>query len=213
MPEITLAAEVGRPIGSSNTRRLRAAGKIPGVVYGPNQPPIPVAVEASAFRQALSGEQGMNTLLDLVADSTHYLVLARDVQRHPVRGTVSHVDFQVVSRSVVLEVEVPIHLTGESLDVRHHDYEVEQQLFTLSVRAQPDKIPPSIVVDITELVHGQAIRVGDLGLPEGVEAAQDAETTVVGTHASRVAAAEAPTAEAEPTEGAEATPEAPAAES
>ena len=137
MPEITLEAEVGRELGSAPTRRLRTSGKIPAVVYGPGVEPVAVAVDAAAFRQALSGAQGLNTLLDLVAGKKHYLVLAREIQRHPVRGTVSHVDFQVVSRTQELEVEVPIEIVGDAVEVRHHDWEVDQQLFTVHVKAQP----------------------------------------------------------------------------
>jgi len=188
MPEITLDAEVGRPIGSSDTRRLRHEGKIPGVIYGHDTAPIPVAVDGKAFRHALSGEQGLNTLLDLVAGSKHYLVLAREIQRHPVRGTVNHVDFQVVSRTQGIEVEVPLQVLGDAVEVRHHDWEVDQQLFSVHIKAQPDKIPNSITVDISTLTVGSAIRISDLELPEGVEATQDPQTIVVGTHAARVAA-------------------------
>jgi large subunit ribosomal protein L25 len=212
MPEITLHAEVGRAIGSSDTRRLRAEGKIPGVVYGQGVDPVAVAVDGAAFRQALSGGQGLNTLLDLVAGKQHYLVLAREIQRHPVKGTVNHVDFQVVNRSQGVEVEVPLEIVGDAVEVRHHDWEVDQQLFSVHVKAQPDRIPSSIVVDISELAVGGAIRVGDLALPEGVESTQDPLTTVIGTHAARVA----PTAAAPEEEGAapgeEAAPAAPAAD-
>jgi large subunit ribosomal protein L25 len=189
MPEITLTAEVGRAIGSSDTRRLRHDGKIPGVVYGPDIDPVAIAVDAKAFRQALSGGQGLNTLLDLVAGKDHYLVLAREIQRHPVRGTVNHVDFQVVSRTQGVEVEVPLEVTGDAVEVRHHDWEVDQQLFSIHVKAQPDRIPSSITVDISELAVGGAIRISDLDLPEGVEATQDPQTTVIGTHPARVATA------------------------
>jgi large subunit ribosomal protein L25 len=202
MPEITLDAEVGRPTGSSDTRRLREDGKIPGVVYGQGIETVAVAVDSKAFRHALSGEQGLNTLLDLVAGKKHYLVLAREIQRHPVRGTVSHVDFQVVSRTQGVEVEVPLDVVGDAVEVRHHDWEVDQQLFSVHVRAQPDKIPSSITVDISELVVGGAIRIGDLALPEGVEATQDPHTTVIGTHAARVAAVVKPEEGAEAEEGA-----------
>jgi large subunit ribosomal protein L25 len=202
MPEITLEAEVGRPTGSSDTRRLRGEGKIPGVVYGQGMGAVAVAVDAKAFRHALSGEQGLNTLLDLVAGKKHYLVLAREIQRHPVRGTVSHVDFQVVSRTQGVEVEVPLEVVGDAVEVRHHDWEVDQQLFSVHVRAQPDKIPSSIVVDISELQVGGAIRISDLALPEGVEATQDALTTVIGTHAARVAAVVQPEEGAADEEGA-----------
>jgi large subunit ribosomal protein L25 len=206
MPEITLEAEVGRTIGTSDTRRLRGEGKIPGVVYGQGIEAVPVAVDAKSFRQALSGDQGLNTLLDLVAGKKHYLVLAREIQRHPVRGTVSHVDFQVVSRTQGVDVEVPLEVIGDAVEVRHHDWEVDQQLFSVHVRAQPDKIPSSITVDISELVVGGAIRISDLDLPEGVEATQDPLTTVIGTHAARVAATVA-----KPEEGAEAEEGAPVA--
>jgi large subunit ribosomal protein L25 len=187
MPEITLQAEVGRAIGSSDTRRLRADGKIPGVVYGQGVEPVAVAVDGAAFRHALSGEQGLNTLLDLVAGKEHYLVLAREIQRHPVRGTVHHVDFQVVNRSQGLEVEVPLEIVGDAVEVRHHDWEIDQQLFSVHVKAQPDRIPSSIVVDISALTVGAAIRIGDLAFPDGVESTQDPLTTVIGTHAARVA--------------------------
>jgi large subunit ribosomal protein L25 len=202
MPEITLAAEVGRATGTSDARRLRAEGKIPGVVYGRGIEPVIVAVDGAAFRLALSGDTGLNTLLDLVAGKQHYLVLAREVQRHPVRGTVSHVDFQVVDRSQGVEVEVPVQIVGDAVEVRHHDWEVDQQLFTVHVKAAPDRIPSAIVVDISALAVGGAIRVGDLELPDGVESTQDPLTTVVGTHAARVAVAptEEGAAEAAPAE-------------
>ena len=87
MPEITLHAEVGRPLGSRATRRLRHDGKIPGVVYGHGTEPVPVAVEARDLRVALSGESGPNTLLVAAWRATQtYLTLAREMQRHPVRG-------------------------------------------------------------------------------------------------------------------------------
>jgi large subunit ribosomal protein L25 len=197
MPEITLDAEVGRTIGSSDTRRLRHEGKIPGVVYGPDISPLPVAVDGKAFRTALSGEQGLNTLLDLKAGKDHYLVLAREIQRHPVRGTVNHVDFQVVSRTQGIDVEVPLQVIGDAVEVRHNDWEVDQQLFSVHLKAQPDKIPNFITVDISDLAVGGAIRISDLVLPEGVEATQDPQTTVVGTHAARVAAVVKPEAEVE----------------
>jgi large subunit ribosomal protein L25 len=199
MPEITLEAEVGRTTGSSDTRRLRREGKLPAVVYGQGVEPLSVAVDAKQFRIALSGEQGMNTLLDLVADKKHYLVLAREIQRHPVRGTVNHIDFQVVNRSQGIEVEVPLQVIGDAVEVRHHDWEVEQQLFSLHVKAAPDKIPNVITIDISDLQVGGAIRVGDVELPEGVEATQDPQTTIVGTHASRATTVKT-TEEAESTE-------------
>ena len=106
MPEVTLVAEAGRTTGSRSTRRLRAAGKIPGVVYGHGAEPLPVAVGARDFQLAMSGEAGLNTLLSLKVDGKDYLTLARDIQRHPFKNVVTHVDFLIVRRDEVISAEV-----------------------------------------------------------------------------------------------------------
>ena len=116
MSEITLTAEVGRPLGSSATRRLRREGKIPGVVYGHGHDPVPVAIESSALRVALNGESGTNQLLELDTGSDKLLVLAKVLQRHPVRGTLQHVDFQITSRDETVTVEVPVNLVGDAVE-------------------------------------------------------------------------------------------------
>ena len=153
MPEITLQAEVGRPLGSRPARRLRHEGKIPGVVYGHGTDPVPVTVVGRDLRIALSGESGTNTLLSLVAGDQTFLTLARELQRHPVRGTVTHVDFQIVRRDEIISADVPIILIGEALEVHHGDGLVDQQLFTLPVRAKPADIPMVIEVDVTGPDH------------------------------------------------------------
>ena len=189
MSENTLQAETSRAHGSSNSRRLRLAGSIPGVIYGEGVTPVPVAVNAKAFRTAVSGEQGLNSLITLDADGTTYTVMARELQRHPVRGTVAHIDFQVVDPNRPVIAEVPLHVIGDAVEVRHADWEVDQQMFSIELRARPDSIPNFIEVDISGLTVGAAIRVGDLVLPKGVEAAGDLTVSVVATHAGRAAKA------------------------
>jgi len=189
MSENTLQAETSRAHGSSNSRRLRLAGSIPGVIYGEGVTPVPVAVNAKAFRTAVSGEQGLNSLITLDADGTTYTVMARELQRHPVRGTVAHIDFQVVDPNRPVIAEVPLHVIGDAVEVRHADWEVDQQMFSIELRARPDSIPNFIEVDISGLTVGAAIRVGDLALPKGVEAAGDLTVSVVATHAGRAAKA------------------------
>jgi len=179
MPDITLEAEVGRPVGSRPSRRLRHEGKIPGVVYGHGSEPVPVAVVARDLRIALSGDAGANTLLALRAGDQTFLTLARELQRHPVRGTVTHVDFQIVRRDEVIAAEVPVNLIGEALEVHHGDGLVDQQLFTLPVHAKPSDIPTSIELDVTDLVIGGALRVSDLRLPEGVTTDLEDDVAVV----------------------------------
>ncbi|MBO0894454.1 MAG: 50S ribosomal protein L25, partial [Acidimicrobiales bacterium] len=92
MPEIPLTAQVGRPTGSRPSRRLRATGRIPAVVYGQGIESTALSLDARELRAALSGEAGVNALLELQLDGTTHLAMAKEIQRHPVRGTVSHVD-------------------------------------------------------------------------------------------------------------------------
>ena len=191
MPETTLTAHTGREIGSSSTRRLRSEGKIPGVVYGHGTDPIPVAVVGREFQIAMSGEAGLNTLLSLNVDGTDHLTLARDIQHHPVRNTVTHIDFLIVRRDELISAEVPINLVGEALEVAHGDGIVDQQLFTLQIKAKPADIPPSVDIDITSLTIGGALHVSDIAIPAGVELETDLEATVVGGNPPRVQAAAA----------------------
>lgn len=179
MPEIVLNAEVGRTSGSSSSRRLRAAGKIPGIVYGHGTEPVSVAVAARDLRVALNGEAGTNALLSLQADGTSYLTIARELQRHPVRGTIVHVDFQIVRRDEVIGATVPITLVGEAIEVHHGDGLVDQQLFALPVHAKPADIPTSVEVDVSGLTIGGIIRIGDLVLPEGVGVDLEDDVAVV----------------------------------
>ena len=167
MAEVVLAAEVGRPLGSRAVRRLRREGKIPGVIYGHGTEPVPIAVVARELRVALNTEAGANQLLSLDTGSGTYLTIAREMQRHPVAQTVTHVDFVIVRRDEVISADVPITLVGEALEVHHGDGLVEQQMFTLPIRALPGAIPTVIEADISELTIGGQVRVSDLSLPDG----------------------------------------------
>ena len=187
MSQVTLQASTSRLKGSSNSRRLRSSGSIPGVVYGLGVNPLPISVDAKSFRTAVSGEQGLNSLIELEADGQKFLVMAREIQRHPVRGTVAHIDFQVVDPNSTVIAEVPLHGIGDAVEVRHADWEVDQQMFSIELRTRPDKIPTHIDVDISTLKPGGAIRVADVVLPEGVEPAGDPAISVVTTRQGRVA--------------------------
>jgi len=201
MAEIVLEAQVGRTNGSSAARRLRREGLVPGTVYGHGTDPVSVAIVARDLRNALSGEAGTNALLSLRAGSKTYLTLARELQRHPVRGSVTHVDFQIVRRDQVISAEVPVNLVGEALEVQHGDGMVEQQLFTLPVRAFPADIPNFVELDISGLTIGAFLRVADLRLPESVTIDIDLEVTVAAGLPPRLEAVEVPVGEEVPAEG------------
>lgn len=200
MNEVSLVADVGRRGGSAESRRLRAAGKVPAVLYGHGVEPVSVAVGGRELRAALTSESGLNALISLDVGGQRHLAMARQLQRHPVRRSIDHVDFVIVRRDEVVSAEVNVHVTGEAVEVERADGLVEQQLFSLLVRATPGDIPNSIEVDISGLAIGDVIRVGDLNLPLGVSTEVDADEPVVAGQASRVAV-EAEEAEAEAAEG------------
>ncbi len=191
MPEITVAAEPGRPTGSAASRRLRAAGRIPAVVYGHSVEATPVSVDGRDLRSALSGASGVNQLLSLDVAGTRHLALARVLQRHPVRGTVTHVDFQVVSRDEVVSAEVPVVLVGEARAVEQEKGMLQHPLTSLTIHARPGSIPTAIEVDVSGLAIGDAVRVGQLRLPSGVTTDIDPEEPVVVAAGSSVTGEEA----------------------
>ncbi|HLH47334.1 MAG TPA: 50S ribosomal protein L25 [Acidimicrobiales bacterium] len=188
MAEITLVAEPGRATGSPESRRLRSAGRVPGILYGHGIQPAALSVDARELRHALSGTAGVNQLLSLQVGTDSHLAMARVIQRHPVRGTVVHVDFQVVRRDEVISADVPVVLTGEAKAVEAERGVLEHVLSSLTVNARPGAIPEAIEVDVEELQVGEIIRVGGLRLPSGVTTDVDPEEPVVVATASAVSA-------------------------
>jgi large subunit ribosomal protein L25 len=202
MAEITLVAEPGRTTGSAASRRLRSLGRIPAVVYGHGVDGLSVSVDGRELRHALSGEAGLNQLLSLKVGSNTHLALARVIQRHPVRHTLLHVDFQIVGRDEVISAEVPINLVGEAKAVEQERGFVEQPLTFLTVHATPARIPSHIEVDVSHLTIGESIRIGDLTLPPGVTTDLSEDEPVAVASITRAAIeAEAEEAEAEGGEG------------
>ncbi len=199
MAEQALQAEAGRATGSRASRRLRAQDKVPAVVYGHGIDPVSVAVVRRELRAALTTEAGMNALIDLGVDGQQHLTIVRDVQRDPVRNMVTHVDFVVVRRDEIISVEVPIVLTGVAEEVKRETGTVDQVLFELTVSATPGTIPNEFVYDISGMVIGDSVRVGDLPLPSGVTTEVDPEEPVAGAQVSR-ATIEAEQLEAEAAE-------------
>jgi large subunit ribosomal protein L25 len=156
-------------------------------VYGHGGAGTPVSVEGRDLRHALSGDSGINQLLSLKVGSETHLAVARALQRHPVRHTVMHVDFQIVRRDEVISADVPIVPTGEARTVEQEGGLVEQVLTTLTVRATPAAIPPHVEVDISGLSVGEGIRVSDLALPSAVTTEVLGEEIVVIASLSRAA--------------------------
>lgn len=202
MAELTLTAETGRPTGSRSSNRLRAEGKIPGVVYGLGSDPKAVAVDWRELRQVLTTDAGLNALINLDVDGEQHLTIVKELQRNPVKRTVTHVDFILIDRDADIEVEVPIVLDGEATLVERENGTVTQAMFSLTIVAKPGSIPDQVTADISELEVGGAIRVGDLPLPSGVRTEVDPEDPVALGEVTR-AAMEAAAEEEEGEEAAE----------
>ncbi len=179
MAEIKLHASHRAPQGTRTVRRLRGEGKIPGVVYGMGGDPVTLTVDWRELRAALVTEQGLNAVIHLEIDGASTPTLVKDMQRHPVRRNVLHVDFLRVDLDKTVDVEVPIVLEGEAEAITREGGVVDQMLTALLITAKPNDIPASLTLDISDLEIGHALRVGDIALPPGVTTSVEAEEAVV----------------------------------
>jgi large subunit ribosomal protein L25 len=213
MSETVLLAESGRTTGSASARRLRTEDRIPGVVYGHGMDPVSLSVGRRDLRIALSGAAGMNTILDLTVDGEVYPTLVKDIQRHPVKRNVQHIDFIQVNLNEEVTVAIPVRLEGEAKDVELEGGLVDLTMNELEVITTPRNIPDEIVVDVSEMDMDSTIRVADIALPAGVTAAADPEYPVVTVLTMRtpVLDAEEEAAEAAAAEAGEEGDDAPAA--
>lgn len=210
MSQTKLVAITGRALGSPASRRLRREEKIPGVLYGHGMTPISVTVERRDLRIALSGPAGSNTVLDLLVDGKSYPAVVKELQRHPVKRTVNHIDFQQVNLNEEITVHVPLRLEGESKSVLAEGGIVDPSVDTIEVVTTPNNMPDEFVVDITDIKSGDVIRLSDLTMPEGVTASGDPDMPIVTVlSGSRVGTTDAAPAEAgeAPAEGDAATGE------
>ncbi|HZA76586.1 MAG TPA: 50S ribosomal protein L25 [Acidimicrobiales bacterium] len=203
--DIILAAETGRPTGSPASRRLRASGKVPAVIYGRGAEPAVISVDWRELRGALTTDKGLNALLTLKVGNKRTKAIVKELQRHPVRRDVLHVDFLAVDVDKPITTDVPLLIEGEPEKVLREQGVVEQILNMLIVSAKPDDIPGHIAVDVSDLEIGQHITVGDVELPEGVTTEIDPEETIVTAKLTSLALAEEEEEEeAEEAEGEEA---------
>ncbi len=177
MAEVKLTVERRTGTGKGSARKVRAEGKVPAILYGKGLDPTAIAVDRRALFGAFHTDAGTNVLLDLQIDGKNVLAIAREIQRDPVRGTVLHADFIKVDRTQQIEVEVPIHVVGESPGVKEGGV-LEQPLFTVDVRCKVTDVPEHIEADISHLAIGDSLRVGELSAPDG-EILTDREAVVV----------------------------------
>jgi len=211
-----LKASPRTPLGK-RSRRMMREGKLPAIVYGHNTEATPITLDRLEFQKVFT-KSGRTQLVDLVLDGDRTeKVLIREIQVHPRRQGPIHVDFYQVNLQEKIEVEVPVHLTGESAAVKRGDADVLHAMHSIRVECLPTDIPGSFEVDITPLEEiDMEVRVSDLAVPKDVTILEEAEELVVKIVHKRELKVEEeiPAAEAAvPAEGEEgAEGEAPAAE-
>ena len=192
----TLSAEAGRVTGSPASRRLRAADRIPGILYGHGMTPVILSVARRDLRVALSGPAGQNTILTLSVDGSSYNAVVKEMQRHPVRRNVSHVDFVQINLTEEIVMNVPVHLSGVAKQVVAAGGLVDAAVDSIEVRTTPANVPNEIVIDITDLTPESVIHLADLKLPAGVVAIGDPEMLIATVLMSRGSTADAAAAAA-----------------
>jgi large subunit ribosomal protein L25 len=175
----SVAAEPREDFGKNAARRMRRAGRIPGVVYGGGGPVIPVTVDPDGIRQILHSESGHNAIFTLeVRGKAPARAMIRDWQSEPVRGGLLHVDLVRIAVDTKLKLKVPIHITGEPQGVKVEGGIFEFILREIEVECLPDDIPEAITVDVTPLTIGRNLRVADLPLGSKVRVLTDGNRVV-----------------------------------
>jgi large subunit ribosomal protein L25 len=203
MADVILKAEPRTELGSRSAGRYRREGKLPAVVYGLDTETRSVLVSAHDLDHALHSESGANTLITLQLDGEDdALALARQIQRHPTRNELVHVDFVRVRRDVAVTAEIPLTLEGDPQGAKEGGM-LEQVLFTITVEALPGNIPTQISVDVSTLGLGDQLHVENLTIPSGVEVQHEPDELVAQVSVPRGLEEEEAEGEGEEGEGAE----------
>ncbi len=174
----TLQAEVREKSGKGPARQLRVRGLTPAIYYGPGTEPMKLAVSPLELQKALSGAYGRNQVLELSLGGETKLALVRDLAIHPVTRAILHADFYAVARDRKVETKVPFEAQGRALGVQKGGF-LRKVYRDLPVRAFPQDVPASIVLDVASLDIGGVVRVQDLPLDPGVEVTYPADRRVL----------------------------------
>ena len=178
MAEKKLSANLRDGGGKGSARKLRAQGQVPAILYGHGMDPVKVAIDDRDLYHVLHTDAGTNVLVDLHVGKDQHLAMPREIQRDHIRGQFLHVDFLVVRRDEVINVDVPVHLVGESHGVKEGGV-VEHHLWDLKVECLPTNVPQSIEADITALGIGEILTVAQISVPSGVTVLTPSEETIV----------------------------------
>ena len=178
MATASLKAEPRTERGTGVARKLRQNGLVPAVIYGHGREPQSLTVNTREVDRLLSQFSAGSTVIELEIDGKVAKTLIREIQRHPVRRTIVHLDFQELVAGEKITVNIPLRFVGTADGVRNSGGILEETMHQVHLRVDPSAIPSHIEVDVTPLTIGHSIHVGDLKLPEGVTILDDAGATV-----------------------------------
>lgn len=157
--------------GKGVARKLRQAGRVPAVLYGKDMESVTLSIDAMEAVHLFAAISVENTIIELQieGEKSSHQTLVREIQAHPFKKELVHVDFLRLQQNVEVDVDVPVELDGTPVGVKSHGGILEQLVHEVTVRCLPSLIPEAIHVDVTGLDLDQSLQVGDLTLPEGVE--------------------------------------------
>lgn len=183
MQQKTMSIELREKVGKGIARKLRANGRVPGVVYGKGVEPVAVSVDAKELAGAIVGEGGRNNLITLqgVGSLNGNTVIVADLQKAALKGTYVSVDLHKINMDEKVRVHVPVAVVGTAAGVKEGGM-LEVVMHSLDLECLPTQIPEHVEVDVTDLAIGHAIHVGELALPAGVKALDDPKATIVSIH-------------------------------
>jgi len=187
MASATLSATVRENAGKGVARSLRGAGRVPAVIYGHGRDPQSLSIDTRELEKLLSHISAENTVIDLTVGSASARTIIREIQRHPFKRQILHVDFQELVAGEKIVVRIPIILMGVPDGVRMDGGILDQTMRELEVEVDPANIPNHIEVDVTKMTIGSSLHVSDLTLPEGIEIVGDEDASVAVVSAPRAA--------------------------
>lgn len=199
---VTLSASAREKTGKGAARQARFQKQIPAVIYGHGRPTQPLMVDAKALEKALTGIEPESTLIELTVDGKKARTLIREIQRHPIRPDIIHVDFYEIKADEKVTLKVPVHLAGTPDGVRNEGGVLDQVTKEVEIEVLPENIPDRVELDVSALKIGDSLHVRDLSIPNAVilNGPDLTIATVVPPRAEEVATptAEAATEVAEP---------------
>src|SRR5439155_637622 len=199
---VSLSASPRQATGKGAARQARFRGRVPAVIYGHGRETQPLELEAKALEKALQGVEPASTIIDLAVDGKTVKTLIREIQRHPIRPDIIHVDFYEIHATEKVKLKVPVHLVGNPDGVRNAGGVLDQVTREVEIEVLPENIPDRVELDVNALKIGDSLHVRDLSIPNAkiLTEADLTIATVVPPRAEEVAAPspEATTEVAEP---------------